>query len=322
MPDFDIGPWNKLLDHRPDPDLTKYRIQDLDSAHGKLNLDYYSVHIDKLPTVDSKTFQDGKEFLKYVREHIDDFTGDLANFEPYDEKQDGEKWRSDNPKGANIHIDLGKGFRNLDDGAVVVSDVTDHSWTFTTIDTPLDLSGADWEHPVSGNREFGINERADGTYDFYTRGADRPTGFIDWLLQGHIFDKADELWRNVFRNLADFINKHGGKAEVGEREVHHIPWSEVAGPRRRKPVFGGGRFGGRGASGSWDIPDPFFNLPEPHFPEPHFPEPHFPEPHDFPEPHFPEPHDFPEPHIPEPRDRPEPPSPPEPPGPDLNNLFV
>jgi hypothetical protein len=59
---------------------------------------------------------------------------------------------------------MGTGFRNVwqEDGAVVVSETGENTFIFSTIDTPW----GDWEHPVSGHREFGVEERPDGTFVF------------------------------------------------------------------------------------------------------------------------------------------------------------
>ena len=96
---------------------------------------------------------------------------------------------------------------------------------FTTITSPLDQN-----HPVSGNREFGIfaNPNGDG-YTFYIMGVDRQS---DWMFSlanafNTSFDKADELWSSIQRNMANFIKNQGGVATALSPVVARPKWDDV-----------------------------------------------------------------------------------------------
>jgi hypothetical protein len=245
---------------------TSWKIQTINEGHGLINLDYYPVHVSSLPSINNSRFS-ANRFLNYFRKNINLFVDpDKSVFEPYD-RNAASKWYSTQIVGSIIHIDLGpqkKGgipISGYDDGSVIVSDVSSSSWTFSTIQTPGDM-----QHPVSGNREFGFDAQPDGTYIFYTRGADRVTGWMDLLIQqttGSIFDNGDILWRGMQQRLADFINSNGGSATVVDPTVIRQDWDVVkqtlfvpdnTSDNReitQSPAGGGGRSGGGGAGGSW-----------------------------------------------------------------------
>jgi len=78
-------------------------------------------------------------------------------------------------------------------------------------------SPLDDNHPVSGNREFGIynDPSRPGEYTFYTMGVDR---ISDWMFnlmnvpRNTIFNGGDELWSNMQKNIVNYINHNGGRA--------------------------------------------------------------------------------------------------------------
>lgn len=80
------------------------------------------------------------------------------------------RWHT-NPLGTIFSIQLVEDVPWLDDGTVVTTGYHATDWTFSTAWSP-----ADWWHPVSGNRRFGIVDNGDGTYTFCTRGVDRMSG--------------------------------------------------------------------------------------------------------------------------------------------------
>lgn len=72
----------------------------------------------------------------------------------------------------------------------------------------IELTSDIW-HPVSINRQFGLIEKQDRTYTFYTRGADRATTWWDNLIHNTIYGDGVELWTkimNIIRNLVGIIN--------------------------------------------------------------------------------------------------------------------
>lgn len=119
---------------------------------------------------------------------------------------------------------------NIDDGSVIVSNYKTKDWTVTTIQVPWD-----YQHPVSGNREWEYSKNADGSYIFFTRGADRLTGTMDIWTEyfGDItkfrtpFELAKEFWSNFQKNAASFINGNEGIAEKGSSLSLQPDWKQI-----------------------------------------------------------------------------------------------
>lgn len=212
--------------------FTPFEIQTLQNATGNIvNNDFFPVQIKQLPPGFTAS-----GLLEYFRLHINDFTSDLATFEPL--RIDIPNNPIGNPfidetslynspyqgsVGTLIHIDM------ADDGTIVESEYNQnfainhesHNFTFTTMKSPLDF-----DHPVAGNRRMGIynytgsDPLRQGELTFYTMGVDRisdPTfEFINWLGSGDgtIFNGADSLWKLMQSNMITFINGNGGQAEI------------------------------------------------------------------------------------------------------------
>lgn len=244
---------------------TNWSVQKIEDGFGKINLDYYPVAVTKLPNMNGRRMS-AESMLQYIRTNINEFVDEnSAHFEGYDEGEI-KKWQSPSALGSIIHIDMGGNttnpFQNPDDGSVIVSDFSPDSWTFTTIQTPHDF-----QHPVSGNRKFGFDQQNDGSYVFYTRGADRATGLMDWALSGGInviFEEAHKLWLSFQHKIASFVNENGGSARIQAPTSRRYDWEIVKkyywNPSKYKHSSNqniesfrgrGGSFGGGGASGSW-----------------------------------------------------------------------
>lgn len=240
------------------------RVQTLQSATGKLNLDFYPVQVSKLPKVDNKQLT-AAELLKRIRLNINYFIDtDYSEFKPFD-AVDAPAWNSDSPVGAVIYIDI----RGPDNAAVLCAHATDRMWRFATIETPR--SG---EHPVSGMREFGFRETDKGLI-FYTRAADRTTSAPPGLdLIG--FSAADSLWRSFQQKIAKFVNGNSGEATVLKPLSEQISWTPVkimynlgkpqsaSGPSRKESSIGnvgdsresvdGLEWGQESFEGTWTVP--------------------------------------------------------------------
>ena len=191
-----------------------FSLQTLDNATGSdVNADFYSMHISDLPT--GMTMDD---LLEEFRTGINYFTGDTGvSFEPYN--YDGVDSTSQfnapgtDSVGALVHIDL------PNDGTVVesryVQDQTNpngtvtSSFTYTTVNSPLD-----GDHPVSGNRTFGIQtDPVNGGYTFYISGVDRATNpafNLGAALGG--WDDANTLWTTAITQMMHFVTDNGGSA--------------------------------------------------------------------------------------------------------------
>lgn len=94
---------------------------------------------------------------------------------------------------------------------------------FTTLKAPgwikgwfYDDGGWDGYHPISGNRQFGWSN-VGGQIRMFTKGVDRVTNWYHYAFgygKKKAFQGADQLWQSMEEELADFINNHGGEAEV------------------------------------------------------------------------------------------------------------
>jgi hypothetical protein len=84
---------------------------------------------------------------------------------------------------------------------------TDSHFTYSTVTSP-----EDGEHPVSGNRTFGIQtDPVNGGYTFYISGVDRATNGL-FNLGADVFgwSSASSLWQNVMANVQSYVTDNGG----------------------------------------------------------------------------------------------------------------
>ena len=113
------------------------------------------------------------------------------------------------------------------DGSVICSNQESRSWTFTTIESP-----EDWNHPVSGNRQFGLEQNPDGSYIFYTRGVDRVAERFDHFVGNtsffpSAFEGGDEFWEDFQDNIQSFINDNAGQAQKEGTQINRPDWETV-----------------------------------------------------------------------------------------------
>lgn len=239
----DLSVWKNVLSFRP-PKTVQRKVRDrgrnwavhrIEDARGQVNLDYYSVHISRLPTIDGHQLT-SQELLEHVRKNLNSFlnTG-IAEFRPFDQ-QEAKKWSGDSPLGTILLIDMklqvpGVSL-NPDDGCVIVSEAGRNQWIFSTIRAggPLGAGGMGAVgHPVSGNRAFGIHATASGGHIFYIIAADRATrGFDEQFAERLIFPAADRLWKSMQEKAVAFINERGGMATIGKAEAKRYDWEQVS----------------------------------------------------------------------------------------------
>jgi N-acetylmuramoyl-L-alanine amidase/outer membrane protein OmpA-like peptidoglycan-associated protein len=228
-----LNAWSKLINFRPPTHVQKsllargtlkrWHPHPIEDAHGPANLDYYPVRVETLPTVHGRRLS-AETLLDHVRRNLTEF-GDkrIAEFHPIEQEKDHDRFYSDDPVGAvlTIRMKLG-GSLGAEDGSVVVAEHSPRHWIFSTAWT-----GEDFDHPVSGNREFGFKEHPEGGYTFYTRGADRATGRLDAAMSDGVFNTAHALWSSLQEGIADFVNDHGGKATVENASSRRYDWDEL-----------------------------------------------------------------------------------------------
>lgn len=233
--------WEKLITYIPTEQAEAFirsmngTWQDIRKANGDLiNFDYYPVRITELPLKDDRTRFSAEEFLLFILHNINKFIDlKLAAFTPENSmymdsgwaSKNQERYFSGNPFGSVVHIDIPG-----NDGSVAITEWTGSSWIFSTITTTRDGT-----HPVSGNREFGFKKSvADFSkkdkltaFDFFTRGADRPTGFMEDALSVTVFSKSDQLWRSFQSGIVKYVNSNGGNAEVRQPATWLKLWKSV-----------------------------------------------------------------------------------------------
>lgn len=218
--------------------VDNYNIQSLEEAFGPIvNCDYFPLRITQFPNnISTSLPMTPAEFLEYFRLNINSFiTSPITvnfscNLTP--QFDDCQKWNqvSGNAIGSLNHI-----YIPGNSGSVILSDyqhinttTEQHYFKFSTLETPFDA-----EHPVAGNREFGVFNTSDSLsrYSFYTMAVDRTwdwqTNILNNVFGG--FKRADSLWTNIFANVKDFINQNGGTASYyGKKNYIARPkWEEV-----------------------------------------------------------------------------------------------
>lgn len=220
-----------------------------DGVGDKINLDFYSITFRKHPTKTIETvFKDIRlHFRRFVAG--DQREGDSvgADFVPYGRSSSPNDslftrnkmlWESDNPKGALMSftfmtvtvgaIPKGAGVPFVfEKGDVVVQCATKTDFMFTTAYTVQHT-----EHPVSGNRGFGIMDNGDGTWTVYAKAADRETksllgkpyiGNVILKLglplapveggEDAVFREGHKFWLTFFPNLFDYLEDEGMKVD-------------------------------------------------------------------------------------------------------------
>ncbi|GAL85782.1 Rhs family-like protein [Sporocytophaga myxococcoides] len=228
----DFSPWADLIPLKPSnavvdaaaERVTGLMLQPIEEAYGnQLNLDYYSVSITKLPTGTSP-----EQLYEYIRQNFAQFkTGSGTNFTAYD-SDEGAKWKSKDAIGSVMTFEIplfgdgGPFTPNLDELSVIATDVKPNYWVFSPVFTLQDLG-----HPVCGNRQFGLIPNQNQGYTFFTRGADRPWGGPDALLDNAlVFPGAERLWPQVMANVVKYVNDNGGQATVNPYISKRIDWTE------------------------------------------------------------------------------------------------
>lgn len=225
------------------------RLQPIASGYGdKINLDFYSITFRKPPTRSlSEVFRD-------IRRHFNSFAheGETVYEEPAEfsvvpyrnssspddqvSMRNNSLWGSEDPKGAVMSFVLSsytpafsmvsatvRGITLVKKkGDVVATCATATDFIFSTVKTEKD-----GYHPVNGNRGFGIKDNQDGTWTFYTMGADREAmtdlgieyvgnhvlhlGLVQGIPSGPdaVFQAGHIFWLHFFSNLMGYLDRVG-----------------------------------------------------------------------------------------------------------------
>ena len=241
--------WSDLISFRPstafqaavvarDPSWFFHRIEGHASsfahASGDVNLDFYPIRVTRLPNKPGGGTYTAEEWLEYFRTHINDFIDtSYSRFAPYSTRygtgsQDAH-WSSAPPAplGAVVSIDIpaisiGGVTLARDDGSVGCAHSRSDQWVFSTLHTTRD-----GDHPVSGNRQFGFAFEDDGSVTYFTRGADRATGFLNNLPGANwaVFRGGHQLWLSFQRGMKSMVEARGGAATIERPYSNRVWWT-------------------------------------------------------------------------------------------------
>jgi hypothetical protein len=166
--------------------------QNIRDGRGDYVFDSYESTIDKMPP--------GVTPEKFLRDMMRDLNGTVDNtgfnvINKFSRRGDGD------PAVGDIYdIDI----LGPVNGSVILSEVADDHFIFTTIKTPTDT------HPEHGSREFGFERNEDGSVTFYTRGASRPHDVLTDLF-GDLPQATG--WTRLMRGIEDSIKTAGGSVK-------------------------------------------------------------------------------------------------------------
>ena len=248
----DVTEWKDLTEMEPTVTAEGVvAVQTIKSGvSDKINLDFYSI-----------TFQKDKnhsleEFFKRLRLRFPELTHGQDSLYGYTEsnwlfpyrgtsagddkilKLNETRWKSDDPKGAVMSFALAAtNYRPAlalvaTTSGKTISIVQKHGDVAVTCSSPTDFVFSTLEtknggkHPVSGNRGFGLKDNKDGTWTFYTKGADRQSdsrlNAVKTVPQGAdaIFLSGHEFWLQFFGNLKEILNDSGTPVISGSLKIN------------------------------------------------------------------------------------------------------
>lgn len=163
-------------------------------------------------------------------------------------------WRGELEEGAMIQYWNNPNNKNLDrikeaiknsigdSGAVLESESisSEMCWIFTTIFTEKSDT-----QPFSGHRQFGIHKDEEGCYRFFARAIDRiwPSNTVlnlsmrrkDLAVKDYLMI-ADSTWRNLIKNVSDFIIKNGGATKIMQPEMDRVTFKDFNDKFYKTPV--------------------------------------------------------------------------------------
>ena len=256
----ELSYWKNVLSFRPPTPTSRkvsqqgrlWEVLRLENATSEsdVNLDVYSVHIDRFPTLSRASTVAKKEpvipngvkldqpltqtqFLEFVRLNLSGFVDErISVFRPMQK----DIWKSTNYDSSIVHIDMsiplfGSQKIGAEQASVVATKRTKNEWIFSTIRSggPIESAFSSEKaaaHPLSGNRAFGIYGAGSG-YVFYTIAANRRTRWIDEEFSSAVIHFQDKLWRSMQARVVDFIKDNGGKATIGRSDFRSVPWATI-----------------------------------------------------------------------------------------------
>lgn len=233
--------WSDVRSLRADSSLNPQiaSVQTIDgTGAGDVNLDYYAITVDRTGTA-KQMFADFRKKMGDLLFRKGVAAQGFYDFRGYDQAN-AARWTTDDPRGSLMTFVLFRGaFVEFERGSVVVSCSDDTSFVFSTVST-----AADGDHPVSGNRAFGIVDNKDGSVTFFTKAADRVKGGAYFDLLGSAqregtFAAGAHIWENLLDNIQQAYAGAHPRARVtrGQR----LPYAAAAsttppGPAQANPA--------------------------------------------------------------------------------------
>jgi hypothetical protein len=225
-----VGRGIQAIENAYEEDIILPQTGEIIHKSARLSLDFYGVRVDKLPD----GYATPEDLLSFIRTNFNDFI-DTTNSEFIPTNLN---WFDPNvsPLGIVLKIDFFKFYvTNPDSGAIVVGQADAKGWTISTIYDP-DLipfydPDSNRHHPLGGIRRWGFFVNTDGSYTFYTKGADRPWSDIDHMVDRMIFGGADSLWRSYQQKVTEMVNRKNGNATPLPVTAERFDWAAV------KPLY-------------------------------------------------------------------------------------
>lgn len=236
---------NQIRASNPGWIVDDYNIENIEDASGTIvNCDFFPIQITTLPTNPySNLAFTPLDFLEYFRTNINHFIPVDDGFDftcLFDGFDDCGKWYSpyEQSLGALNEVRIPGPLGTFNDGSIIISDYQhqvfqdghENDWfTVSTVETPFD-----GEHPVAGNRRFGIYNTPNNLnqWTFYTMGVDRTWDFYDGIFNSLFggFEKADALWSFVQNKVIEYCNSNLGTAAFysNHKNIARPKWDQVS----------------------------------------------------------------------------------------------
>ena len=229
--------------------------QDIEMGNSsQVNLDYHSINISNLPDLNNDGVGTEKELFDEIRLNWPSYANGTVNV-AVDNGPDissantwnfygndfNDFWNTSNALKTIIEIDTDiSGWNPITDDATVIcsSFENDCCWVFSTVFANQIGNSNNGSHPVSGNRQFGIKQLANGSYEFYIRAADRArinwvVSSMSWLTGNNsteiFYEITDQAWNNLMSSVLSLINdpNNGGIATLNPSTILRPDWNKV-----------------------------------------------------------------------------------------------
>ena len=190
-----------------------------DTGAGDLNLDYYAITVDRTGSAKGMFAEFRKQMGELLFRNKTATREGFYSLRGYDSANEA-KWASSTPVGALMTFVLfQRAGMEFERGSVVVACSDDTSFVLSTVNTP-----ADGDHPVSGNRAFGIVDNNDGSVTFFTKAADRVKGSSYFDLLGKAqraatFRAGSTIWERLLDNISRAFSGKNPRNEIKHRRA-------------------------------------------------------------------------------------------------------